>query len=134
MKKVYYDMSDENLCAAIYVPDAVVIPAGTSISPVSAIYKNAEYQKFAEDYDIYFIFDDEIPSVNFYTVPQVDIFAKDSQGGWLGKMYGDNGADIGVCYIDESEKCYLVAESTEEFLKIADSWKEKLTLHSEIVF
>lgn len=39
--------------------------------------KNQEYQRYAKDYDIQFIFDDNIPNIEFYTVPQVDVMAKE---------------------------------------------------------
>lgn len=51
---------------------------GTTLYPMSVKDKNTEYQRYADTYDLKFIFDDDIPQIDFYTVPRVDIFAKDS--------------------------------------------------------
>ena len=81
MKKLYLDAAS-NGCTAVYVKDAEVVPAGTTISSMPVKMKNREYQKYAEEYDICFIFDDHIPALPFYTVPWVDLMATDSRGGY----------------------------------------------------
>jgi hypothetical protein len=51
------------MCLSIYVKDTEIILAGTSINSMSVKEreKNGEYKKFADKYDIHFIFDDNIP-------------------------------------------------------------------------
>ena len=77
MRKVYLDTTQADMCNSVYVNDAEVVLAGASVNAMSVKHKNSEYQKFAEEYDIHFIFADDVPKVDFYTVPMVDIFAVD---------------------------------------------------------
>ena len=102
MRKVYLDTTQANMCISIYVNDAEVVQAGASVNVMSVKHKNSEYQKYAEEYDIHFIFADDVPKVDFYTVPMVDIFAVDSAGGYIGSVgqSADLEADIPICYID----------------------------------
>ena len=86
MRKVYIDRIKFNGCIAVLVPDAEVISAGTTVYPMDVEYKNEEYQKYADRYDIHFIFYDDVPNPDFYSVPQVDIFARDSEGGLLEQL------------------------------------------------
>ncbi len=53
MKKVYLDTTQANRCLSIFVNDAEVILAGTPINTMSVKYKNNEYQRLAEEYDIH---------------------------------------------------------------------------------
>jgi hypothetical protein len=69
MRKVYLDKTEINNYIGVFVKDAEVIPTGTTIYYMSTKYKNEEYQKYADNYDIHFIFDDDIPTLSFYTVP-----------------------------------------------------------------
>src|SRR5574342_280836 len=84
MRKVYLDRTELTGAINVNLKDTEVIPAGTTIYRMSAYHKNEEYQKYANDYDIQFICDDDIPHLEFYTVPYVDIMAKDSKGGFIG--------------------------------------------------
>ena len=137
MRKVYFDKTaPENACTSVYVKDAEVIAAGTTVYSMSVKEKNAEYQKFAEEYGIYFIFDDKPPKIDFYTVPQVDIFATDGNGGLFGTIGGitDWYADIPICYMDQSRTCFLAAENGNAFLAAAGSWREHLRPYAGIIF
>ncbi len=80
MKKVYWDMLENKECIAVFAADTEVVPAGATLYSMSVKEKNAEYQKYADAYDLRFIFDDDIPLIDFYPVPRVDIFAQDSLG------------------------------------------------------
>ena len=51
MKKRYLDAAAAG-CTAVFVKDAEVIPAGTTVHAMSAKHKNSEYQRFAEEYGI----------------------------------------------------------------------------------
>lgn len=125
MKKVYLDMTQANMCVSVFIKDTEVIPAGTTIASMSVKHKNAEYQRFADEYDIHFIFDDNTPVMDVYTIPMVEVFAVDSEGGYIGSLgqATDLQADIPICYIDKDKQCYLIAKNGEEFLQNAGSWK-----------
>lgn len=136
MRKVYLDMTQANMCISVYVKDAEVILAGTTVNAMSVKYKNSEYQRFAEEYDIHFIFEEDIPRIDFYTVPMVEIFAVDSADGYIGSVgqTTDLQGDIPICYIDRNKRCYLIADNGKEFLKKADQWKENLAPYGDIEF
>lgn len=136
MRKVYLDKTEINNCISVFATDAEVIPTGVTISCMSTKHKNGEYQKYADDYDIHFIFDDDIPVFAFYTVPQVDILARDSEGGFIGTVgqRSDFESDAPICYINNRQECFLIAKTGKEFLKIADSWKRYFKPYNGIVF
>ena len=136
MRKVYLDTTQADMCISVYVKDAEVVPAGASVNAMSVKHKNSEYQKFAEEYDIHFIFADDVPKVDFYTVPMVDIFAVDSAGGYVGSVgqLTDLEADIPICYISADKKCYLAAANGKIWLENAGWWKQELTPLKEIEF
>ena len=137
MKKVYLDRTEsKNACIGVFVKDAEVIAAGTTVYAMSKKDKNAEYERYAKEYGIHFIFEDEIPEISFYAVPQIDIFASDGRGGLFGTVGGisDFSADAPICYVDKNLGCFLAAKNGDLFLKTADSWKEQLIPYEEIVF
>lgn len=136
MKKLYYDKTENTDCVSIFVKDAEVIPAGTTVSSMSIKNKNKEYQKFSEEYDINFIFDDNIPEIDFYAVPQVDVFAFDSKGGFFAAVGGITDLDgtEPVCYIDNNRKCFIIADSMRSFLKLASCWQKNMVPDEEITF
>lgn len=98
--------------------------------------KNQEYQRYAKDYDIQFIFDYNIPNIEFYTVPQVDIMAKDSKGGFIGTMghQCDLQSDAAICYINENLECFIISENGADFLSNVESWRDNLKPYGEITF
>lgn len=139
MKKVYYDVCESNGCVAIFPSEIKAVPAGTTLCPMSARDKNVEYQRYADMYDLRFIFDDDIPQISFYTVPQVDIFAKDSVGGLFGTVGQTTDIhDVApICYINSSRECFLVANSLKTFLQILASgcdWKTTMLPDHDIIF
>lgn len=136
MKIVYLDKSKENMCISVFLKDVEVVLAGTTVSIMSVKHKNKEYQKFAEVYDINFIFEDNVPKIDFYTIPMVDIFAVDSAGGYIGSVgqVTDLEADMPICYIDAEKKCYMIASNGKEWLDNVYQWKENLTPYDNIEF
>ena len=136
MRKVYLDTTQSNMCISVYVKDAEVVLAGTPVNAMSVKHKNSEYQRFAEEYDIHFVFEDNVPKIDFYTVPMVEIFAVDSVGGYIASVgqSTDLQEDIPICYIDADKRCYLIAENGKEFLKNVHQWKEQFTLCTNIEF
>jgi hypothetical protein len=119
MRKVYWDACENNGRAAIFRADVKVIYAGTTLHPMSVKAKNKYYQEYADKYGIRFIFDDSVPQINFYTVPQVDVFAKDRFEGLFGTVGQDteiNGT-APICFITENRECFLVANSLKCFCR-----------------
>lgn len=98
--------------------------------------RNEEYQRYANDYDIQFIFDDYIPHLEFYTVPQVDIMAKDSRGGFIGTIGQscDLESNAPICYINKDLECFIIAENGADFLSNIESWQNNLKPYNKIIF
>lgn len=136
MKKLYLDETQAHECMSLFIKDAEIIHAGTTIYSMSVKEKNEEYERYADEYDIHFIFDDDIPHIDFYTVPQVDIMATDSQGGFIGTIgqMTDFESDAQICYIDNDRKCFLIAENAKDFLKCAPMWKSSLKEYNGVTF
>lgn len=136
MKKIYLDMTKNKGALSVFIKDAEVFEAGTTIYSMQAEDNNDEYKAIANVCDIHFIFDDKDVNVDFYTVPRVDIFAKDSSGGYLGTVGGMTGMDcnLPICYIDQNKKAYLVANSLKSFLDNCEDWKEQLKPFEKIEF
>ena len=136
MKKVYIDKSSVPGPTSIWIKDAEVIWAGAVISSMSVKQKNEDYKKIALEHDVHFIFDDEIPVVDFYTVPLVDIFAMDSTGGYIGSIgeaayFGSNAT---ICYISPQKECFFIADNFSEFIRHLDKWKQHMTPYNELEF
>lgn len=136
MKKMYLDVTETDGCIGVFVKDVEIVYAGTTVYSMSVKHKNDEYQRYADEYDIHFIFDDDIPKIDFYTIPQVDIWATDSKGGYIGTIgqTSDLESDAPICYIDKNKKCYLIAENGTEFLKKVSSWYENVKIYEDIAF
>ena len=136
MKKLFLDQTEANEYMSIFIKGAEIIRAGTTIYSMSVKDKNAEYERYADEYDIHFIFDDDIPQINFYTIPQVDIMATDSQGGFIGTIgqMTDLESDAQICYIDNERNCYLIAENAKDFIKCAPIWRNCLKDYNGITF
>lgn len=124
MKKVYFDNSAGD-CVSIHIKDAEAIPAGVSIYSMPVSAKNKEYERFAQDYDIHSIFDDCVPEIDFYAVPRIDVFATDSEGGFICTVGGitDFQSEAAICYIDKERDVYFVAENGKKFLENISGWK-----------
>lgn len=136
MKKLYLDVTEAEECMAVYIKDAEIIRAGATIYSMPVKDNNAEYKRYADEYDIHFIFDNDVPQVDFYTVPQVDIIATDSCGGFIGTVgqTTDFQSDALICYIDRFHNCYLIAGNAEDFIKCAAIWKNCLKKYDGITF
>lgn len=79
------------------------------------------YQILSNDYDINFIFDDDIPQFTFYPVPRFDIFATDSMGGCIGST--KNSVSIieevaPIYYISQTKQPYYIAPNLKEFMRL----------------
>lgn len=139
MKHICY-LDVENYCGeAVSVgvpnvsdPETTIIPTGTTIRVMDS-HEKLEYiglyEKLARDFDINFIFDDAIPEIRFYAVPQVDIFAIDSFGGYWATIGGTT--DIGnekapICFIDNEHHVFLISESFRNFIYPLDNIGERI--------
>lgn len=136
MKKLYMDVTERNECIVVIVEGVEIIHAGTTISSMSVKEKNSKYERYADEYDVHFIFDDAIPRIGFYTVPQVDIFATDSHGGFIGTVGQTSDLQSGapICYIDNSLDCYLIAENARDFINGISKWRNRLKKYNGITF
>ena len=136
MNKVYLDVTKRENCAAIFIEDTEVIKSGTTVYHMNSNDKNETYQQYADEYDIHFIFDDNIPKVSFYTVPQVDVFATDREGGLIGTVGSmtDLQSDLPICYINKNREGFLIATSGKEFLETTTNWKNNLKPYNEVIF
>lgn len=136
MRKLYLDRTENKACVSVFIRDAEVIPAGSTVYSMCVKDKNAEYQKYADEYDVRFIFDDDVPEIDFYTVPWIDLFARDSKGGFwgtLGTMTAFN-ENAPICYIDSEHRCFRAAESGHDFLKGLRENKIELKREDRVVF
>ncbi len=124
MKKIYFDNSAGD-CVSVFAREAEVIQAGASIYSIPVSVKNKEYERFAQDYDIHFIFDDCVPKIDFYAVPRIDVFATDSEGGFICTVGGitDFQSEAAICYINNDRNVYFVAENGKKFLENISGWK-----------
>ena len=122
-----WDVTGQNqACSISWIgTDVRVIPAGTTVYVMDVKHRNAEYETYAREYGIHFIFEDQVPEIDFYTVPWVEIFAEDGQGGYLGERK-DWGENAPVCYIDRDRKVCQAAEKLEDFLERAAHWRQEL--------
>ncbi|MBP2243191.1 hypothetical protein J2Z40_003779 [Cytobacillus eiseniae] len=136
MRKVYLDRTEFPGAVIVFLEDTEIIQAGTTIYSMSVYERNEEYQKYADDYDIQFIFDDDIPHLEFYTVPYVDIMAKDSKGGFIGTVgqQCDLESDAPICYINKDLECLIISENGEGFLSNIESWQDNLKPYDKITF
>ena len=138
MNKVYLDVTKRENCPAICIgiKDTEVITSGSTIYHMDSNDKNEIYQQYADEYDIHFIFDEDIIKLSFYTVPQVDVFATDSEGGLIGTVgsFTDLQRDLPICYINKYKECFLIANSGKEFLETTKSWKSNIKPYNEVIF
>ncbi len=103
--------------------------------PISEKTKERAYKILAEDYDICFIFDDNIPNIDFYPVPKLEIFAFDSYNGFFCSANDSSEKNAQIYYIDESLNIYCLASNIHEFIRLCiynPEWKNKLFKHDLI--
>lgn len=90
-----------------------LIPVGTTVHSMPTTDKNTEYDRLSREHDVHFIFDDNVPTVDFYTIPFIDIMAVDSCNGYIGSIGEkcDMESNAPICYIDAEKNCYLIAKN-----------------------
>lgn len=134
MRKIYLDRTAFSGAIGVNLEDTEIISAGTTINSMGVHDRNEEYQTYANDYDIQFIFDDDIPHLEFFTVPHVDIMAKDSKGGFVGIVYQqcDSESDATICYINRDLECFIISENVEDFLSNIGTWQDNMKHYDKI--
>ena len=129
----YMDLTKTEGCIGILAENGeTIVLTGVSVNamPLSVKLKEGElYADFAKKYGIHFIFDDDIPDTDFYSVPRLDIGARDNGGGFIASVSESFSLSDSVClvYISSDRKCYLLTKDATEFLSIVSDWKGRLT-------
>ncbi len=121
MKELRYLDISKYKFHGIICPEYDIEFAGTTISSMPDSYVDDTYRLFADRYDIHFIFESNLPVVDFYAVPMIDIFAMDSSCGYWGTL--GSSTDIGnlsakICYINRYNEVYIVADNLKCFLPL----------------
>ena len=129
MRYVYIDRTDYNENYALHVEGAQVVNAGTTVYALPRSQMGEKFEKYQTRYGLKFIFQGEEPQADFYAVPQLDIFAADGAGGYMGTLgsRSDFGTCAPICYVDADRICWYAAKTGPEFLANMDRWRERLT-------
>ena len=134
----YMDMTNADGCFGV-IPEngETIVFVGVSINSIPLSVKRREgdaYADFARKYGIHFIFDDDIPAVDFYTIPRVDIAAVDNEGGFIGSI-GEPftlSHAVPLVYISKGRRCYMITEDSTKLLSMASEWKERMVPYDGI--
>lgn len=135
-RRVYIDCNDfHGLALFSDDTETELVLAGAKIEAMPASCKNAEYERFAREYDIHFLFEDAMPALDFYTIPYVCVWAADSAGGFFGTVDGlpdleDSSAP--VYYISKEKICFRVADTFKAFVDSPAGWQARLTEANDI--
>lgn len=135
---VYVDLKANGGAGAVgfFTSKGKVIFCGSEVYAMDKSEKSAEYEMFAKENDIHFLFDDFIPEIPFYTVPYTSVAALTSDGGFIasvGKPF-DLYDKMEIVYITKDRKCFLITEDSTKFLSAAPHWREHLTPYDKIEF
>ena len=145
-KTVYIDREQpclQNVAAAFFITDEEgkqvnIDFTGKTILSMPAKDKSEKvFEILANKYDVHFIFNDNIPQIKFYPVPELVIFATDSLNGYFCSTNPNvniSEENSPIYYIDEKLNYYYLASSLQAFLNIivfCTEWKEKLGLESK---
>ena len=137
MDSVYYDIDEfEKIFSSTSFiwQNAKPIPAGISIFSMPDTEKNKKWKSFADMYDIRFIFDDNIPEVDFYAVPQFHIMATDSNGGLIGIVGGKDSLNthLPIAYVSANREVFIVSSSGHSFIENIKQWKKHLEPYDKL--
>ena len=137
MRTIYFDMGELNRFGALGLlsSEAKVLPAGTVIHTEQAKIRKElpQYQEMAKRAGVFFFFEDEdIPNAPFFTVPYMELVARDRDGRWYGRAesIGD-----GVYCVTPDGAVFLVSEGMERFSRrllageeVRELWEPALEL------
>lgn len=133
----YLDRTEEAGAIGIIAAEGTeIIPAGATLYAMPVGEKNAEYQRIADEQEVHFIFEDHLPEIDFYTVPQVDLFAQDRAGNFFGTVGGTSEltSDQPICYIKRDLSCWLLFERGADFLENMADWRNRLKPYQGVHF
>jgi len=139
MEIVYFDSEEKekefSALESFVLKNMKPVPAGTSIFSMPATEKNSKWKSFADKYDIHFIFDEAIPEIDFYAVPQFHIMATDSNGGLIGIIGGKDSFNthLPIGYVSPCRECFLVSSSGISFLENINQWKQLLKPYNALM-
>ena len=125
----YVDLTKTEGCIGILPENGeTIVLTGVSVNsmPLSVKQREGElYADFAKKHGIHFIFDDDIPEIDFYSVPRLDIGARDNDGGFIASVSESFSLSDSIClvYISPDRKCYLLTKDATEFLTIVSDWR-----------
>jgi len=123
--KMYFDRTAlASNIGWVVSPGIELVPVGTSICYMSANDDNKVYQRYASEHDLRFIFEDNIPEIDFFAVPQLDVFARNSNGGFFATLGGETdieSMDAAICFISKERVCFTIAPNLKEFMQKIDS-------------
>ena len=134
----YIDLTKTEGCIGLLAENReTIVLTGVSVNSMPLSVKEREgelYADFAAKYGIHFIFDDDIPEIDFYSVPRLDIGARDNDGGFIASVSESFSLSDPIClvYISADRKCYLLTKDATEFLSIVSDWKGRLTPFEEV--
>lgn len=124
MRNVYYenDCRQPNCATFMFFTHGTAVEVGAQLLLKS--HPTQEYLAVEKSHGISFLYKDQAPEVPFYTVPIVDLFARDSRGGWLGTGADNRDLKDDVLYFRDGV-CYAAADSMKEFLSDSN-WRARL--------
>ena len=117
MRTIYIDYGEVSQSGplGIFSCEVQILYAGTVLHTEQAKVRAEvpQYQEMAERAGVFFFFEDEdIPNAPFFTVPYMELVARDRDGGWYGRAesIGD-----GVYCVTPDGAVFLVSEGMERF-------------------
>lgn len=121
-EKIYWDNPYDEPTAVFITSEekcdkpVKLLEAGTKVYSMGEQENDEKYERLKK-YDIHFIFTDNIPAPDFYSVPISYVFATDSLGGLYATAGGivDIEESTPVCYISQDKNVYYIANSLKEF-------------------
>lgn len=125
MRTVYYDMNDIGVGAVgVFLRDAKVMPAGVTVTAAPVRERGeAAYAEYAQK-DVHFIFSDDVPAIDFYPLPRLDVFARTADGllATLGES-SDVDGEAPIVLIDSEKRVYRAAKHMMDLLT-SSNWKD----------
>lgn len=123
-RRKYFDASVEEQTVSVIVDGVAVSPAGTTVYAMPVSDRNSEYVRIEEKYGLHFIFEDNIPKLDFYAVPLFDVMAVDDHGGFLGMVGGRCNLDDDrpIIYVSERMEAFELTFTAREFLTNISEW------------
>ena len=137
MRTVYYDMNDITTGAVgVFMSDAKVLLAGVTVSAEPAAARQdanvmCAYAQFAEK-DVHFFFRDDLPEIDFYAAPRLDVFARTTDGllATLGES-SDAEGEAPIVLIDREKRVHRAAKTMMDLLT-STNWKDGVCEEHEV--